>query len=1284
MDQQPTPERLEIERLRERVRLLEARLAEQEQLRPLLRHSRDSLVILNADQSQRYVSPGAGSITGFAIDELQGRSLAELIHPDDLPAVAAAWDGAVADPDRAVTVCYRHIHKTEGWVHSEAIAQSFLGDPMINGVIASVRDISDHVRTERESRRFEHALQAVFNATTESIYLICADGTVLMANEAAARRLGTTAEQLVGRVLYDLFPPDVAARRRHFVEQAVAAGQPRTLVDRRQGRSYETTIWPVVEENGGRSRIAVFSRDVTEQVRAEQALKRSQALLDATQALAKVGGWEWDLDSRTMTWTAETYRLHGLTPEDRPADTAALIEISLACYRPEDQQKIAAAFQACVESGQPYDLRFPFRTVDGRDLWIRTMAEPIRQDGRIVLVRGSIADITEQVMHEDHLCLFRNIVASTEEGITYVDHDYRYVLVNEAYQQLSGFDREQFVGRTVAEYLGAQIFAEVIKPRLDLALQGEAIHYQHWFEYPVVGRRFVDVRYYPCWDKDQRIIGVITSTRDLTDRRQTEEALQASEERFQTIVEACPLPILIISGGRYRYANTFARRMLGWSDATDCTAFTLEQTIDPRSHGQIRARLAASQTGRANPPMELMLLRADGRRMMVESRSLPIQLADGPATLIIGTDITARKKREALLRARLRISEAASAGTMDDLLRRILDEAEMLTESRIGFFHCVGEDQRTVSLQTWSTSTVAHFCQADGRGQHEAVDQAGVWADCIRERQPVIHNDYPALPHRRGLPEGHAAVQRQLVLPIFRSDRIVAVFGVGNKEAAYDQDDVELVTSLGELAWDFVLRKQAEEQLRESESRYSRIVETAREGIWAIDEERRTTFVNSHMAAMLGHTDEEMMGRVIDEFIFAEDLAEHSLRLDPQKQGIGGQYELRFVHRDGSEVWVMASGMPLMDQAGRFRGSFGMFTDITRRKAAETSLQAQADFTRRILDSTAAHLAILDPWGVIVDVNTPWRQFAEENGGTVVERLGPGASYFCAWSAEHGDATHAEEAYAGIRRVQRGEQESFAIEYPCHAPGTERWFSLRVLPLKGNQGFVLVSHTDISTLKSAEQRLTRALAEKEVLLREVHHRVKNNLASILGLLDMQCRTLRTTEGLETLKILASRIRSMGLIHEKLYCADDLSRIDFQAYVQALISHLRTSFASPRILCQVEAERMYMPLDLAMPCGMIINELVTNAMKYAFPQGEPAPGQDDCRILVRITIEDDAYILCVADNGAGLPSGFDWSRANTMGLTLVHMIGCHQLGGSYALDQEGGLKVTLRFSEKRGS
>ena len=156
-----------------------------------------------------------------------------------------------------------------------------------------------------------------------------------------------------------------------------------------------------------------------------------------------------------------------------------------------------------------------------------------------------------------------------------------------------------------------------------------------------------------------------------------------------------------------------------------------------------------------------------------------------------------------------------------------------------------------------------------------------------------------------------------------------------------------------------------------------------------------------------------------------------------------------------------------------------------------------------------------------------------------------------------------------------------------------------------------------------------------------------------------------------------------MINEKLYRADDLAQIDFQAYSQALLTHLRTSFGSPRIRFQVEAEEVRMPLTMAMPCGMIINELVTNAMKYAFPEGEPAPGRDDCHIRVRMTLEDGVYTLSVADNGVSLPPGFDWTGASTMGLVLERLLGCHQLGGTYALDHEGGLTVTLRFSEKRG-
>jgi two-component sensor histidine kinase len=109
----------------------------------------------------------------------------------------------------------------------------------------------------------------------------------------------------------------------------------------------------------------------------------------------------------------------------------------------------------------------------------------------------------------------------------------------------------------------------------------------------------------------------------------------------------------------------------------------------------------------------------------------------------------------------------------------------------------------------------------------------------------------------------------------------------------------------------------------------------------------------------------------------------------------------------------------------------------------------------------------------------------------------------------------------------------------------------------------------------------------------------------------------------------------------------------------------------------------LPLDLAVPCGMIINELVTNALKYAFPDGQPVPGKDTCHIQVRMQQENGLCMLSVADNGFGLPPDFDWTSATTLGMVLVRMLGQHQLGGSYTIDQKDGLCFTLSFSEQRG-
>jgi signal transduction histidine kinase/CheY-like chemotaxis protein len=160
------------------------------------------------------------------------------------------------------------------------------------------------------------------------------------------------------------------------------------------------------------------------------------------------------------------------------------------------------------------------------------------------------------------------------------------------------------------------------------------------------------------------------------------------------------------------------------------------------------------------------------------------------------------------------LTEHAPGHSLSEVLQKTVDEACEIASSPIGFYHFVTPDEKGLILQAWSTRTRAEYCKAEGEGLHYPVERAGVWADCIRKREPVIHNDYASVEGRRGLPEGHAALIRELVVPIFREGKIVAVLGVGNKSNHYTSRDVEMVTFLADVAWEVASKKKAEEQLK--------------------------------------------------------------------------------------------------------------------------------------------------------------------------------------------------------------------------------------------------------------------------------------------------------------------------------------------------------------------------------------------------------------------------------------------------------------------------------------
>jgi len=206
--------------------------------------------------------------------------------------------------------------------------------------------------------------------------------------------------------------------------------------------------------------------------------------------------------------------------------------------------------------------------------------------------------------------------------------------------------------------------------------------------------------------------------------------------------------------------------------------------------------------------------------------------------------IAEQEQGENVMQIRLKLMQFAASNPVDELLQATLDEIETLTGSSIGFFHFLEADQKTLWLQAWSTNTLQNMCRAEGKGSHYSVDEAGVWADSVRQRQAVIQNDYTALPHRKGMPEEHAPVIREISAPIIRDGKVVAVLGVGNKLQDYTEDDVELVSTLADFTWDIIERKRAEEKLEKERNRLRSILDTMPDGIYIVDQQYDIEYVN--------------------------------------------------------------------------------------------------------------------------------------------------------------------------------------------------------------------------------------------------------------------------------------------------------------------------------------------------------------------------------------------------------------------------------------------------------
>ncbi len=296
-------------------------------------------------------------------------------------------------------------------------------------------------------------------------------------------------------------------------------------------------------------------------------------------------------------------------------------------------------------------------------------------------------------------------------------------------------------------------------------------------------------------------------------------AFQESEMRYRALVETqVDLVVRFDAQGRFTFVNDSMCRLVG-RGREELIGAPWQSIVHIDDIEQTAASIQATMTSpNHRASVENRILATGGNRWYGwEGSSIVDDTGALTELQAVGRDITERKRSEALLQARLRLSDISSSRSEHELMVATLDEACALTFSKTGFFHFLLLDQTTLTLQAWSTKTLESYCLAEGSGLHYDVGAAGIWADAVRLKRSVICNDYLSTPDRKGLPQGHAEVIRFMSIPIFRDGNIVAILGVGNKATLYEAADQIVVETLGDMTWDLVVRKRAEVDIRVKE-----------------------------------------------------------------------------------------------------------------------------------------------------------------------------------------------------------------------------------------------------------------------------------------------------------------------------------------------------------------------------------------------------------------------------------------------------------------------------------
>jgi len=462
-----------------------------------------------------------------------------------------------------------------------------------------------------------------------------------------------------------------------------------------------------------------------------------------------------------------------------------------------------------------------------------------------------------------------------------------------------------------------------------------------------------------------------------------------------------------------------------------------------------------------------------------------------------------------------------------------------------------------------------------------------------------------------------------------------------------------------------------ENKLLESRERYKVLVDISPSGIWITDSAGEITYVSSRWVEITGLPAQSALGSGWLDAVHPEDkntvAAEWSAAVS---NGNPFHAEFRLVLEKVGIVWVLAIAS-IIQETDKISGWIGTITDISQRKEAENALRESEERLSLTLKGTKAGTW---DWHVASGTVVFNEQWAGMLGYSLAE-LQP--STIDTWNRfVHPDDLEISNQL--LKRHFAGETDFYECETRMQHKNREWiWVLGRGMVTQrdreGRPTRVTGTHIDITDRKTRE-KIEAALKEKEILMQEIHHRVKNNLAVVSSLLRMQSHALQDERLKAALLESQNRIQTMSLIHETLYQSKTHAAIDISQYLSKLAGTLIHNYTvGKRISLQVDVDRIDLSVNQASPLGLIVNELISNSLKYAFPDTESP------EITIALKKNEDRLELICSDNGIGIPQDLDWENTTSLGLRLVNLLAKRQLNGTIELRRSPGACFIIRFS-----